>query len=73
MNKTATCRNIWFPQGLQPVSRHATAMIVTGSTFMREGLHSFIDDFPLDCGDDFHIKTTWIVQVISVNQKPSGD
>ena len=61
-----------FPQGLQPVSRHATAMIVTGPTFMRERLHSCIDDFPLDCADDFLSTITWLVQVISVNQKPSG-
>ena len=48
MNKTATLRNITFPRGLQPVSRHATAIIITGQTFMRKRLCSFTDDFPLN-------------------------
>ena len=47
--KTAPHRNIGFPRGLKPVSRHATATIITGQTFMRKRLCSFIDDFHLYC------------------------
>ena len=42
MNKTATYRNIGFPRGVQPGSRHATAAIITGLTFMRKALCNLI-------------------------------
>ena len=48
VNKTATRQNIGFSRALQPVSRHATATIITGPIFMRKRLYSFIDDFLLD-------------------------
>ena len=44
--RNVTRRNIGFPQGLQPISRHATVTKITGPTFKRKRLCSFIDVFP---------------------------
>ena len=43
-----TGQNIALPWGLQPISLHAMVTIITGPTFMRKRLGSFIEDFPLN-------------------------
>ena len=52
---------------LQPVSRHAMATIITGPTFMRKRLCSFIDDFPLDCVALLMISPSLSTQLVPIN------